>query len=184
MLFSQHRGTLIHFFLSHPMGWGDLWVWGSSPFLSTVVVHVVCVVCSNWGPWSCSCCPPKICCPDFANCCLEEAEVIPEKETVRGRWSIWQELPQSRLMNYKSQLSGCIAVCRSWRSVLHHSVSGALACRKVHSIFMGSAAESGYSQVCFLHSSPCFWLCVLLISELGLIRIPLRPGICFTESHR
>lgn len=182
MLFSQHRGTVIHFFLSHPIGWGDLWARGSSPFLGTVVVHKVWVVCSKWGPRSSSHCPPVG--PGFADCCLEEAEVIPEKETVGGRWSIWQELPQSRLMNYKSQLSGCIAACRSWRSALHHSVSGALACRKVHSIFMGSAAESGYSQVCFLHSSPCFWLCVLLISELGLIRIPLQHGIRFTESHR
>lgn len=75
-------------------------------------------------------------------------------------------------------------MCRSWQSVLYHWVSSVLACRKVHSIFMGSAAESGYRQVCFLHSSAHLWLCLLLISELGLIRIPLQPGICITESHR
>lgn len=49
---------------------------------------------------------------------------------------------------------------------------------------MGSVAESGYRQVCFLHGSACFWLCFLLISELGLSRIAAQPGICITESHR
>lgn len=49
---------------------------------------------------------------------------------------------------------------------------------------MGSVAESGYSQVCFLHRSARLWLCVLPISELGLIRIPLQSGICISESHR
>lgn len=49
---------------------------------------------------------------------------------------------------------------------------------------MASMAEAGYRLVCFLHSSACFWLCLLLISELGLIRIAVQSGICITERHR
>lgn len=51
-------------------------------------------------------------------------------------------------------------------------------------MLMESVAESGCSQVCFLHGSSCSWFCLLLISELGLIRIAVQPGICITESHR
>lgn len=44
--------------------------------------------------------------------------------------------------------------------------------------------KSGYSQVCFLHSSACLWLCLLLISELGLLSIGLQLAIFVTESQR
>lgn len=45
---------------------------------------------------------------------------------------------------------------------------------------MASMAEAGYRQVCFLHSLACFWLCLLLISELGIVRIAVQSGICIT----
>lgn len=87
----------------------------------------------------------------FANCYLEAWLGRCKSSQRKSRWggdgAAGRNCPKARYWIINNSCQVALPACRSWQSVVHRLVSSVLACRKVHSIFMGSAAVSGCSQV-------------------------------------